>query len=95
MKDLLKKLFGEKCTKCHKTRTKRHDENGVLMCIPCQLDVEIQKEMKLKCPKCGTLMNKEYVEKTITDKCPKCGGVFLDKGEMFGFLHDSLVPRGA
>ena len=95
MEKILKYLFGEKCIICNKARTKLHDDNGDLICTSCQVDLELRGDIKLKCPKCGTLMEKEYIEKTVIDKCPKCGGVFLDRGEMFGFLHEALIPRGA
>jgi len=95
MEKLLTFLFGHKCPHCNKNRTRRKDSAGNLVCFDCRLDQIIKAEPQLFCPKCNTLMNKNYIEGTITDICPKCGGVFLDNGEMFGFLKDTLTPRGA
>lgn len=44
------------------------------------------------CPKCsGKLETYKFMD-FILDQCPSCGGVWLDKGELEGILHE--VARG-
>jgi len=92
MKKVWDFLFGGKCTVCNKTRTNRiRKADGKHVCFDCQLAERIANEPRYNCPKCTTLMNKQYLEKTIIDKCPECGGVFLDHKELYGVLHQTSI----
>jgi Zn-finger nucleic acid-binding protein len=45
-------------------------------------DIE-KKDTRLRCPKDGTLMQKELVAGQVTiDRCAHCGCLWLDKGEL-------------
>jgi Zn-finger nucleic acid-binding protein len=41
-----------------------------------------ESRSKLKCPRCGVLMDLEYAEDVEIDVCPSCHGVWLDYGEL-------------
>jgi len=41
-----------------------------------------EREVKLKCPCCGTIMDKIDKDGVIIDRCPNCFGIYLDKGEL-------------
>jgi len=41
-----------------------------------------QSESKLVCPRCGGLMDLEYVEYVEIDACLNCNGAWLDYGEL-------------
>jgi hypothetical protein len=36
----------------------------------------------MHCPKCGTKLSEESLEKVIIDVCPVCHGIWLDDGEL-------------
>ena len=54
-----------------------------------QLDARRTGSMgdKIKCPRCGSVMNEVAVEHVKVDRCTDCGGVFLDKGELEILTH--------
>ena len=89
-------LFGEKCARCGKRRTKEEYE-GVPTCESCrvlmQKQVEASTEARQSCPIDGTPMSKEIVLSVIVDRCPKCRGVWLDGGELE--LLEAAIEAGA
>ncbi len=78
-------IFGERCERCHKTRTKKEYE-GLPTCDACrsriELEVQASKEAERSCPVDGGRMAKEIVSNIIVDRCQVCGGVWLDGGEL-------------
>jgi len=74
-------LFGEKCLRCGKKRTRKSLE-GVPTCDGCELDLEAGREEKRLCPIDSAEMKKEVVCNVILDRCETCGGVWLDGGEL-------------
>jgi len=44
--------------------------------------MEEEDEERLKCPSCGTIMDKTDRGGVVIDRCPKCFGIWLDKGEL-------------
>lgn len=92
-------LFGEKCARCGKRRT-REEYEGRPTCIACQEQLEkrldASKEARHHCPVDGAAMEKEIVMSVIIDRCPSCRGVWLDGGELEQLRGDvaSEVSRG-
>ena len=78
-------LFGEKCARCGKKRTKQEYE-GLPTCPPCrellERKLEAAKEEVHRCPIDGERLAKEIVLSVIADRCPSCRGVWLDGGEL-------------
>jgi hypothetical protein len=78
-------LFGEKCARCGKSRT-REEYQGEPTCPACrellEKKLEASKEVKQSCPVDGSAMEKEIVMSVIVDRCPGCHGVWLDGGEL-------------
>jgi hypothetical protein len=78
-------LFGEKCARCGKKRT-REEYEGVPICGVCrellEKNLEAASEESHSCPIDGTRMAKEIVFSVILDRCPSCHGVWLDGGEL-------------
>jgi hypothetical protein len=78
-------LFGEKCVRCEKRRTK-HSFEGLPMCEGCEADLvtraKAANEDPQKCPVDGGEMSKDVVLNIVIDRCPSCGGVWLDGGEL-------------
>jgi hypothetical protein len=74
-------LFGEKCVRCDKQRTKREYE-GIPTCEPCELKLKATREAMRRCPVDGSEMSKEIIHKVILDRCPACAGIWLDRGEL-------------
>jgi hypothetical protein len=80
-------LFGERCARCGKQRTKGAFE-GLPTCKKCQAEIKADREEKRPCPLDGAVMNKEVVLNVVIDRCPSCAGVWLDSGEL------ELVKKG-
>ena len=78
-------LFGEKCARCGKKRT-RKEFAGVPTCDECHQTLELKlaasKESPRACPIDQAAMQKEVVSNVIVDRCPRCKGVWLDGGEL-------------
>ena len=78
-------LFGEKCARCGKQRT-REEVQGIPTCKACQelleKRLEAAREATQPCPVDGAGMKKEIVMSLIIDRCPSCKGVWLDGGEL-------------
>lgn len=74
-------LFGKKCVRCGKTRT-RNQVEGLPTCDACELVLTAKREMNRKCPIDGTPMDKAAIQKIIIDRCPTCKGIWLDGGEL-------------
>jgi hypothetical protein len=78
-------LFGEKCARCGKKRT-REEYEGRPTCKDCQelleRKLEASREAQQRCPVDGASMEKEIVMSVIVDRCPSCHGVWLDGGEL-------------
>ena len=78
-------LFGEKCARCGKKRTREQYE-GQPTCEICrdllEKKLEAGKEAVVVCPIDGERLAKEIVMSVIVDRCPSCGGVWLDGGEL-------------
>jgi hypothetical protein len=78
-------LFGEKCARCGKKRT-REEYEGQPTCEPCRdllaKKLEAAREAVVICPIDGQGLAKEIVMSIIVDRCPGCGGVWLDGGEL-------------
>lgn len=81
-------IYGEKCVRCEKQRTKREVE-GLPTCEACEQQMlNSARESKRRCPIDGSEMTKEVIYKVIIDRCPSCAGVWLDGGEL------DLVKKG-
>jgi len=80
-------LFGEKCVRCDKQRTKREFE-GLPTCEACEAQIKATRETSRHCPLDGSQMNKEVIFNVVIDRCPSCKGVWLDGGEL------DLVKKG-
>ena len=74
-------LFGEKCVRCGKKRTKKSFE-GVPTCEVCELKIKAAREEPRRCPIDASVMKKDVVHNVIIDRCEQCGGVWLDGGEL-------------
>ncbi len=74
-------LFGEKCMRCGKKRTRKHVE-GIPTCDACALELTARREHKRICPIDGSDMRKGAIQNVIVDRCPHCNGVWLDGGEI-------------
>jgi ribosomal protein L37AE/L43A len=78
-------LFGEKCARCGKKRTKE-EYQGLPTCESCRVllekKLEASKEESHSCPVDGQRLEKEIVMSVIVDRCPACRGVWLDGGEL-------------
>ena len=78
-------LFGEKCARCGKRRT-REEYEGRPTCESCRVllekKLEASKEETRSCPIDGQRLSKEIVMSVIVDRCPTCRGVWLDGGEL-------------
>jgi hypothetical protein len=78
---VLSAIFGEKCIRCGKKRTKSNFE-GLPTCADCEVNIRAEREEKRCCPFDGAEMKKEVVQNVIVDRCSSCGGVWLDPGEL-------------
>jgi hypothetical protein len=78
---MISKIFGERCVRCDKARTKKEYE-GLPTCEACELELLAAREVKRACPACNASMEKTIVQKVIVDKCPACHGAWLDGGEL-------------
>jgi hypothetical protein len=78
---VMKALFGEKCLRCDKKRTKSKFE-GLPTCGKCEIEIRLEREEKRPCPYDSAEMTKEVILNVIVDRCSKCGGVWLDSGEL-------------
>lgn len=74
-------LFGERCVRCDKLRTKREFE-GLPTCDECELKLRTIQEPRRRCPVDGGEMSKEVIQNVVIDRCPTCAGVWLDSGEL-------------
>ena len=86
------KIFGEKCVRCGKARTKMQFE-GVPTCDDCKLVIEAKREHHRRCPNCQSAMAKEIIMNVIVDKCSDCRGVWFDGGEL-ELLRDAIEAGG-
>jgi hypothetical protein len=85
-------LFGEKCLRCDKKRTKSKFE-GFPTCGECEVEIRKEREAKRPCPFDGAEMHKEVIMNVIVDRCTKCAGVWLDPGELE--LIKKAIKEGA
>lgn len=74
-------LFGEKCVRCGKKRTKK-EYDGLPTCPDCITQLQAKREVIRSCPVDGSTMQKRIIKNVIIDQCPKCSGVWLDSGEL-------------
>ena len=74
-------VFGEKCVRCRKKRTRRKFE-GFPTCDECELKLRAPREETRYCPVDGKAMQMETLTKVIVDRCPACHGIWLDAGEL-------------
>ncbi len=78
-------LFGEKCVRCDRRRTKE-SLDGLPTCESCQQELitrtKAESEDRRKCMMDGSEMTKEVILNIVIDRCPSCGGVWLDGGEL-------------
>ena len=78
-------LFGEKCVRCDRRRTKESFD-GLPTCEPCRQDLiskaKADSEDRRKCLIDGSEMSKDVILNIVIDRCPNCGGVWLDGGEL-------------
>jgi hypothetical protein len=78
-------LFGKKCSRCGRTRTKRTYE-GLPTCEGCEALIEAKlqasRENRRPCPIDAAAMEKEILLNLVIDRCPACRGVWLDGGEL-------------
>ena len=89
---VMKALFGEKCLRCDKKRTKSKFE-GFPTCGECEIEIRKEREIKRLCPLDGAEMTKEVIVNVIVDRCSKCGGVWLEPGELE--LINKAIKDGA
>jgi hypothetical protein len=90
-------LFGTKCSRCGKTRTRRIYE-ALPTCEACEALIEAKlrasREHRRSCPVDATELGKEILLNLVIDRCPKCHGVWLDGGEleqMRGSIEERLA----
>ena len=66
-------LFGEKCVRCHKRRTKQ-TYDGLPTCEDCEAELEARaratEEASQKCPADGTAMGTLVAANGSSDSCP-------------------------
>ena len=78
-------LFGEKCVRCGKKRTKETFD-GLPTCEACEQTMlakaKAESESAHRCSVDGAQMTKDLVLNIVIDRCPECGGVWLDGGEL-------------
>ena len=78
-------LFGQKCERCGKTRTKEIYQ-GIPTCEACEVTLKArlkaENEEPRSCPLDSEKMTKEIVANVVIDRCPACQGVWLDGGEL-------------
>ena len=78
-------LFGQKCERCGKIRTKETYE-GIPTCEACEAmlkaRIKADNEEPRGCPLDATKMTKEIVANVVIDRCTTCQGVWLDGGEL-------------
>ena len=86
------KIFGEKCIRCGKNRTRTQFE-GVPTCDDCKLTIDAKREHTRPCPNCNSAMGKEIIMNVIVDKCPMCRGVWFDGGEL-DLLKEAIEAGG-
>jgi hypothetical protein len=88
-------LFGEKCARCGKQRT-RKEFDGLPTCEACEeglrLEARAASEDPRRCPIEGAAMRKEIVAYLVLDRCPTCHGVWLDGGELE--LMKGMIEEG-
>jgi hypothetical protein len=90
-------LFGKKCSRCGRTRTRRIYE-GLATCESCEALIEAKlrgsRENRRRCPIDAAEMEKEVLLNLVIDRCPSCHGVWLDGGEleqMRGSIEEGLT----
>jgi hypothetical protein len=88
----ISKIFGKKCVRCDKTRTKKEFE-GLPTCEKCELQIAADREEKHPCPMCQADMEKKVVLNVIVDRCPSGHGAWLDGGELE--LLQKAISSGA
>ena len=49
----------------------------------------------MHCPKCGTRLSEESLEKVTVDVCPVCHGIWLDDGELTKVIERKKGVLGA
>ena len=86
-------LFGERCTRCGQTRTRRRYE-GEPTCPACEARIRLESEVARSCPVDGAAMRKEIVLDVLLDRCEACGGVWLDAGEL-QLIREAAGREGA
>ena len=86
------KIFGQKCVRCGKARTKMQFED-VPTCDDCKLVIEAKREHTRNCPNCKSAMAKEIIMNVIVDKCPTCRGAWFDGGEL-DLLKEAIEAGG-
>jgi Zn finger protein HypA/HybF involved in hydrogenase expression len=76
---------------CGTNKTKREFE-GHPTCDDCRINILIEREPVLRCPRDGARMIKESYSQIIIDRCPQCNGVWLDAGEM-GAIETAAIDE--
>ena len=78
-------VWGEKCVRCGKKRT-RETYEGLPTCDACRealgARLKADSEDRRLCPLDGVVMSKEIVLNVVLDRCPACKGMWLDGGEL-------------
>jgi hypothetical protein len=78
-------IFGDKCIRCDKRRTKQTHE-GLPTCETCRealiAGARAASEDARLCMVDGNQMTKDVILNVVIDRCPKCNGVWLDGGEL-------------
>jgi hypothetical protein len=78
-------IFGEKCIRCGKRRTK-HTHEGLPTCEACEEALITKARAESEGARCcvadGSEMKKDVILNVVIDRCPKCNGVWLDGGEL-------------
>jgi len=84
-------IWGPFCHRCGEKRTRNVDENNNPLCYNCELELEIEAEKKIICPRCHIEMNKKTINfggTIIIDVCSSCNGIWLDQEELLKIEND-------
>ena len=47
-----------------------------------EIERTVRQYLRMRCPKCGTILQEVPYRSVKVDECPGCGGIWLDKGEL-------------
>src|SRR5436309_15039269 len=62
-----------------------------LLNIPQNASLKVDQSQRRKCPRDSVVMMRHFwsvKRDVVVDECPQCEGIFLDPGELTGFVQD-------